>query len=98
MKLVIEEIQIVPIHPQNGLVGFASAAINNQFYVGNIAVYTAPNSKLGYRLVFPTKKLANGKHVECFYPINQEAEQEITRAVIKEYRKLMEKFNHIECL
>jgi len=62
-KTNLTEIQIIPVKPQNGLVAFASVVINNQFYVGDIAIYTSPSTEIGFRLVYPTKRLANGKTV-----------------------------------
>ncbi len=93
--LEISEVQIVPIKPQNGLVGFASCVINGQFYVGNIALYTSPTSTEGYRLVFPNKKLASGQVVGCFYPITQEAGRMVSTAIIEKYVELMDSFNHV---
>ncbi len=92
-EIVISEIQIIPISPQNGLVGFISAVINNQFYIGNIALYTSPSSPSGFRLVFPNRKLASGHVVDCFYPINKEAEQQVTSAIVTRYLELMENFS-----
>lgn len=91
-SLVINEIQIIPIKPQNGLVAFATCLINNQFHVGNIAIYTSPGSRLGYRLVFPNKKLTSGHSVDCFYPVTQEAGVLVSEAIIKQYIKLMGNF------
>lgn len=91
----ISEIQIVPIRPSSGLVGFASAVINQQFYIGNIAIYTAPNSPGGFRLVYPTKKLASGKQVHCFYPISRNVAEVVTAAIIKRYVCLMENFENV---
>lgn len=92
----VEEIQIIPIRPSNGLVGFVSCAINNAFHVGNIAIYTAPNNPLGYRLVFPTKKLASGKQIPCFYPFRKDAEEAVTKAIVNKYVELMGNFHDIE--
>lgn len=92
MNLKIDEIQIVPIKPNNGLVGFASFVINNQFYLGNIAIYTSPSSEEGFRLVFPIKKIHSGQVINCCYPINNEVGKIVTSAIIKEYQKLMIKF------
>ena len=97
-KLEISEVQIVPIKPLNGLISFASCVINNQFYVGNIAIYTSPNSTYGFRLVFPNKKLASGQVVECFYPINKEASELVTVAIVKKYIELMDNFHHVEAI
>ena len=97
-NIIVSEIQCIPIKSQNGLVGFASCVINNQFYVGNIAIYTSPNSLKGFRLVFPQKKLSSGKVVDCFYPINKEAEDQVSSAIIKKYVELMDHFHHVEVL
>jgi len=94
--LNISEIQILPIKPQSGLVGFASAVIDNQFYIGNIAIHSAPQTQLGYRLVFPNKKLASGQVVDCFHPINREAEQLVSNVIVKKYVALMHHFHNIE--
>lgn len=91
----ITEIQIIPIKPQKGLVSFASAVINNQFYIGNIAIYTSPSDPLGYRLVYPDKILSNGKRVHCFHPITSEAGEVVKKAIVKEYEELMNNFVHI---
>lgn len=94
-KLQISEIQIIPIKPQNGLVAFCSVVINFQFYVGNLGLYSSPSSPSGFRVTFPTKKLASGKVVDCFHPITQEAGRIVSEAIIKEYVKLMDNFQHI---
>lgn len=96
MKILISEIQIIPIKPQNGLVAFASAVLNQQFYIGNIALYTSPSTKLGFRLVFPNKKLASGQIVDCFHPISNEAEEQVSSAIIRKYVELMDNFHHVE--
>lgn len=95
-EIVINEIQIIPIKPQNGLVSFSSVVINNQFYVGNIAIYTSPSSKSGFRLVFPQKKLASGQVVDVFHPINKGTEEQLSYAIIKKYVELMDNFHHVE--
>jgi stage V sporulation protein G len=95
MKIVISEIQIIPIKPLNGLVAFASAVINNQFYIGNIAIYTSPISSDGFRLVFPNKKLASGQIVDCFHPITQDAGRMVSEAIIRKYVELMDNFHNV---
>lgn len=91
----ISEIQIIPVKPQNGLVAFASAVINDQFYISNIAVYTSPSNQLGYRLVYPDKILSNGKRVNCFHPITTEAGEVVSRAIIEKYVTLMDSFHNV---
>ncbi|MCK5590386.1 MAG: septation protein SpoVG family protein [Candidatus Pacebacteria bacterium] len=91
--ITISEIQIIPVKPQNGLVAFASAVINDQIYIGNLAIYTSLASKNEYRLVYPSKILPTGKQVQCIHPITKKAGKSIQAAIIKKYQLLMKKCN-----
>lgn len=98
-KLEIGEVNLIPLKKShNGLVSFASCVLNNQFYIGNIAIYTSPSSKDGFRLVFPNKKLASGQVVDCFHPISKEAGELVSSVIIKKYLELMDHFHHVETL
>ena len=88
--------QIIPIPPNNGLIAFATVVINQQFYVGNIAIYTSPSSKSGFRLLYPTKKLASGKMVDCFHPITKDAGDAVSKAIVNKYKLLMDNFCNVE--
>ena len=92
-EVIVSEIQIVPIKPKNGLIAFASCVINNQFYLGNIAIYTSPTSTDGFRLVYPAKMLPNGKQINCVYPINRETYESVKKAIIQKFEELMSKIN-----
>lgn len=50
----VSEIEIVPVKPANGLVGFASCVLDNKLFLGSIAIYTRLSTE-GYRCVYPTK-------------------------------------------
>lgn len=84
----ISEIQIVPIKPINGLVGFASLVIANSLYLGSIGIMTRPQG--GYRLIYPTKKIGD-KNINTFYPINKEIATQIEVIVIKHFEDVMNK-------
>ena len=86
----ISEIQILPIRPQNGLVAFASCVINDQFYFGNLAIHSSPSSQDGYRIVYPVKILANGKVVNCVYPINKVTGDLVQKAIIAKFEEVIE--------
>lgn len=93
MKLSIErisEIQITPIKPVDGLVGFASFILDNNLYLGSIGIITRP--KGGYRLVYPSKKVGL-KNINIFYPINNNFAKEVELAVISSFENLMNKNN-----
>ncbi|MCX5750865.1 MAG: septation protein SpoVG family protein [Candidatus Saganbacteria bacterium] len=87
-EIRLSEIQILPVKPQNGLVAFASFCLNEQFYVGNIAIYTTPDG-YGYRLVYPDKMLPNGKRVSLFHPIIKEAGEAINLVITEKYKELI---------
>lgn len=86
MSIEITELQIVPVKPQGGLIAFASFVVNNQFYVGSIALFAKTDG--GYRLLYPTKKFKNGRDINIFHPINKEAGDVILDVVIKEYEAI----------
>jgi len=94
-EIAITEIQIIPVKPKDGLVAFASCVINDQFYVGDVAIYTRPNGQ-NYRLVYPCKVLPNGKKVNCFHPINRESADQLTKEIVRAYLNLTEKVRRIE--
>jgi len=87
----ISKIEIVPIPPRNGLVGFTSFQINDSFFVGNVAIYSSPSSRDGFRLVYPCKM-----GVSCFNPINRDVGMIIQKQVVSRYLELIEKLRKSE--
>ena len=87
---MVSEVQIIPVKPKGGLIAFASCVIDNQFYVGDIAIYTRPNGQ-DYRLVYPCKNLPNGKRINCFHPINRDAGESMKKAIIDKYLEMVSK-------
>jgi len=90
MQLIISEIQIIPVKPKDGLVAFASCIINNQFYLGSIAIHSSFFAPKGFRLVYPTKILHNGTSLSIAYPINKETGAIVQKRLVEEYLKLVE--------
>lgn len=89
MENKISEIQIVPVKPNNGLVGFASLVFDNCLYLGSIGIYTRPEG--GYRLTYPTRKTeTNNFHI--FHPINKEIANLIESEVIKKFEDVMKSY------
>jgi len=87
----ISEIQIIPVKPREGLVAFASCVINNAIYIGNIALYSSLSTQVGFRLVYPSKILPNGKEINCVHPINKQAGDLISDAIIGKFREIISK-------
>ena len=86
----LSEIQIIPIKPQNGLVAFASFVLDESLYLGSIGIMTRPNG--GYRLVYPTKKVAE-RSLNIFYPISKEFAQLIENEVVRQFEDVMKKYD-----
>ena len=84
---MIDEIQIVPVQPKNGLVAFASFTIQKMFRCTSVAIYTRPEG--GFRLVYPTK-MVGGRDFGVFYPINHDVGLAIEKEVTKKYEDVME--------
>ncbi len=81
----ISEVQIVPIKPSNGLVGFASCVIDGSLYLGSIGIYTRPQG--GYRLTYPTKKTPSG-NLGLVYPINKATAQAIEETILAKFENV----------
>jgi stage V sporulation protein G len=79
----ISDVQVIPVKPQNGLVGLASLVFDDCLYLGSLGIYTKPMG--GYRLTYPTKK-AGG--VNVFHPISRVAGEQIERAVIAKFERV----------
>jgi stage V sporulation protein G len=89
-ELTISNIEITPIRPKNGLVGFCSFVLNDSIYIGSVAIHNCLRNDLGYRLVYPTRKTLNGDLLATVYPINRTTGETIERAVIAKYKALVE--------
>ena len=88
MKSIISEIQVIPVKPKEGLIGFASFVLDEKYYVSSVAIYTRLDGS-GYRLVYPTRKVGSA-NINVFHPINNEVGKAIDEAVIN---KINEIFN-----
>jgi putative septation protein spoVG len=64
--------------------GFASVTIDNQFVVHDIRILEGDN---GLFLAMPSKQTGVGEYRDIAHPINQEARQLFTDAILKEYEE-----------
>ena len=91
MQTIISEVTFYPIRlNERGLVGFASLTLDNKLSLNSIAVYTRPDGS-DYRLLYPSKRLPNGKEIYSFFPLNKEIGGLIKEAVVKKIEELSEK-------
>lgn len=87
---VISEVQITPVKPNNGLIGFASFVLYEAVYCGSVGVFTRPQG--GYRLAYPTRKISS-KDIDVYYPINQKIGRVIEEEVISKFEEVVSKDN-----
>lgn len=84
----VTKVEVVPIRPQAGLVGFASIEINDMFYVSSIGIHKKRDGS-GYRLTFPTK--GSGTHqLPIFHPITLSFSKEVETAVVEKAKSVLE--------
>ena len=68
--MLIQNVEIIPVKPNNGLIGFASFLFNENLSLSSIGIYKKKNGK-GYRILYPTKK-AGSTQACIFHPITKE--------------------------
>ncbi len=83
MNIVISEVKIDFIKPNEGLVAFASVVINDAICLSSIAIHKKLNAEC-YRITYPSKGKFN-----IFYPINKEVGFAIETAVLNKFQEVM---------
>lgn len=86
MQHKLSEIQITPIKPIDGLVGFANLVFNDCLFLGNVAIFTRPEG--GYRLSYPTKKIGNN-NLYTFNPINRSLGKQFEKAIVEKFEEVI---------
>lgn len=73
--------------------GFASVTLDDMFAVHDIRILEGDN---GLFLAMPSKQIAPGEYKDIAHPINQEARQMFSDAIIEEYKVELEKSKESE--
>lgn len=82
----ITEINIIPIKPKDGLVGFASVVLDNCLYLGSMGVYSRLDGT-GYRITYPTKPVG-GRDLNVYHPISRDLGKAIESAITNKANEL----------
>jgi hypothetical protein len=83
--LVINEVKIEFVKPNNGLIAFASLVIYGNIYLSSIAIHKKLNAE-GYRLTYPSKG-----QFSIFHPINKSTSDTIEKAIFSRLEDVMVK-------
>lgn len=84
----VSEIQIIPVKPKDGLLGFASLVLCESIYLSSIAIHKRLKD-VGYRITYPTK-LVGSKQLDIFHPINTDTALEIESAICRKAEEVFD--------
>jgi stage V sporulation protein G len=87
--MVVSEVNITPVKPTDGLIGFASCVIDGHLYVGSIGIHKLLDGS-GYRITYPTKKIGL-RQLNYFHPVTKDAGTLIEQAVVAKCIELFER-------
>jgi DNA-binding cell septation regulator SpoVG len=89
VKQLVTEVGLVPIIPKLGHIAFANIVIEDKLALNGIGIHTCLN-RSGFRLLYPTKTLPNGKVIQVYCPINKQVADEIQDTILGRYEKLLD--------
>jgi len=85
----VTEVDVAFVKPKDGLVAFASVVLDDQLYLGGIAIHRKLVGD-GYRLTYPTRKVGE-THFDLFHPIRRPLGAAIERAVLRKLNDVVTK-------
>ena len=83
----ITRITITPIQPHNGQVAFASLVLDDQLFIGGIAVHEKRDGS-GYRLTYPLKQ-GGSRQFSIFHPVCRKLGARVENAIIMKLKDVM---------
>ncbi|MFH0977250.1 MAG: SpoVG family protein [Spirochaetota bacterium] len=84
MNNIITEVRVFPKDNLGKTLGFANITLMDKFVVKNLRIV---QGERGIFIGMPSNKRKNGDFIDLFFPITQEAREEITSAIIKKYQE-----------
>ncbi len=86
---LITQVELIPIIPKQGHIAFANVVFEDKLALNGIGIHTCLQ-RSGFRLLYPTKQLPNGKIIQIYHPINKQIADEIQDTIIGQYEELLE--------
>jgi len=78
-ELSITKVDFTPITQNNGLIGFATIILNDEYLLEGIGVFVCQERE-GYRVTYP-KRQAGSKSINVHYPLTQGMLDKVNKAV-----------------
>jgi stage V sporulation protein G len=86
MDNIISEVRIFPKENLGKTLAFANITIMDQFVVKNLRVVKGDK---GIFIGMPSNKKKNGEYVDIFFPITQDARDQITNLIVEKYNEMI---------
>ena len=86
MDRIITEVRIFPKENLGKTLAFANITIMDQFVVKNLRIVKGDK---GIFIGMPSNKKKNGEYVDIFFPITQDARNDITRVIVDKYNEYL---------
>jgi hypothetical protein len=85
--LKITDVQIIPIQPKAGHIGFVNFVLQNAMRISSVAIFTSLKNIGDYRLVWPAKKV-NERLIYYSLPVNKGIQKYILEVLTPEIKKI----------
>lgn len=77
----IERVEIVPVRPSNGLIGFAHLFLEEGLFLGSIGIFKKLNDG-EFRLTYPNRKVGDAE-ITIFHPITKECSRRFEETIFE---------------
>lgn len=84
----ISQVEIIPIRPKGGLIGFATIEIDEQLLLHSIGIHRKRDGS-GYRLTYPTRGDCLASKA-VFHPTNPNLSKEIEQCIFKKATEIFD--------
>ncbi len=85
----VTEVEIAFVKPKDGLVAFASVVLDDEVFLGGIAIHQKMAGS-GYRLTYPTRKVGDTQF-SLFHPIRRPIGLAIEQAIFSKLKDVVSK-------
>jgi SpoVG len=83
----IKKVEVVPVKPNNGLIGFAHLLFEEGLYLGSIGIFRKLDGG-GFRLTYPNRKVGD-KEITIFHPTTQDCSRNFEEHIFEAVKRFM---------
>lgn len=86
VTMKVSKIEVVPVRPKRGLIGFATVELDEQIVLHSIGIHSRRDGD-GYRLTYPTRQGGN-QEFALFHPTTPELSKAIETLVFEKAQEV----------